>query len=741
MQITYPFNDWYYKDTFSPEDIQTTGLDGFIPVTLPHTNREIPYNYFDETSTMFVSCYRKVFSIPEDWAAKRVFLHFEAVASVADVYLNGFHLGQHKGGYTGFTFELTEDLVIVGDNVLTVKVDSTERDDVPPFGYLIDYLCYGGIYREVELIVCDSAYVTAMHITPQNVLEEEKALEIKLWTDSTVEIADAPLTVTLSKDGEVIRTASFIADIPEGKGTIHIALDDLRDIKLWSVDEPQLYTVKVELDDVVVEERCGFREAKFTVNGFHLNGEKIKLMGLNRHQSYPYVGNAMPKRAQERDAEILKKELGVNIVRTSHYPQSRHFLNRCDELGLLVFEEIPGWQYIGDEEWKDLAVQNVEDMIMEGYNHPSIILWGVRINESDNDFAFYQRTNEKAHEIDPTRPTGGVKYIENADFQEDVFVMNDFDTGKYDRSHLDQNLATGLDHDVPYLISEFAGLWHPSKRWDDSSERVEQALRHAWGHDEVALDDRCCGALAWCAFDYNTHFQFGPGDRICYHGVYDMFRIPKPWASAVYESQKDRHKEPVLVPATIWSNGDNDRGGFLPMYIFSNCDYVEVFINGRFARRLYPYRRWFAGLKHAPMYMDRIPKGLWDKWDWMDSDFVGYVDGEAVIRRRFVRNPVPTSLTVKADDTVLRAQNKEEPYDVTRIIFQTVDQYGNSLDYLMDTITISVDGPAELIGPPTTVMQGGCIAAWIRTTGEKGTVKVCAKTSRLESETVEVLVD
>ena len=740
MQITYPFNDWYYKDSFSPEDIQATSMEGFTQITLPHTNREIPYNYFDETSTMFVSCYRKVFYVPDEWRAKRVFLHFEAVSSVADVYLNGFHLGQHKGGYTAFTFELTDDLIIGSDNTLIVKVDSTERDDVPPFGYLIDYLCYGGIYRETELIVCDSAYVTAMHLTPQNVLSEEKAIDIKLWTDSSVEIADAPLKVTLSKGGEVVSEASFLADIPEGKGTIHLGLEGLRDIKLWSVEDPQMYTVKVELDDIVVEDRCGFRDAQFTVDGFYLNGEKIKLMGLNRHQSYPYVGNAMPKRAQERDAEILRNEMGVNIVRTSHYPQSRHFLNRCDELGLLVFEEIPGWQYIGDEEWKDLSVQNVEDMIMEGYNHPSIILWGVRINESDNDYAFYQRTNERAHELDPTRPTGGVKYIENADFQEDVFVMNDFDTGKSDRSHLDQNLATGLDHDVPYLISEFAGLWHPSKRWDDSRERVEQALRHAWGHDEVALDDRCCGALAWCAFDYNTHFQFGPGDRICYHGVADMFRIPKPWVSAVYESQKDPRKEPVLVPATTWSNGDNDRGGFLPMYIFSNCDYVEVFINGRFARRLFPYRRWFAGLKHAPMYMDRIPKGLWDKWDWMDSEFVGYLDGEAVIQKKFVRNPVPTKLLIKADDNVLHAQCKDEAYDVTRIVFQTVDQYGNSLDYLMDSISISVDGPADLIGPSVTTMQGGCIAAWIRTNGEKGTVTVSAKTSRLESETIEVTV-
>ncbi|MBR3124840.1 MAG: beta galactosidase jelly roll domain-containing protein, partial [Mogibacterium sp.] len=294
MQKSYPFNDWYYKDSFLPEDIQTTSLEGFASVTLPHTNREIPYNYFDETSTMFVSCYRKVFNVPEEWTGKRVFLHFEAVANVADVYLNGFHLGQHKGGYTSFTFELTDDLIISGNNVLTVKVDSTERDDVPPFGYLIDYLCYGGIYREAQLIVCDSVYVTAMHITPENVLSAEKSIAIKLWTDSTEELPEAPLTVTVTKEGETIKTVSFLADIPEGKGTIHISLDGLVGINLWDIDDPQMYTVKIELDDITLEDRCGFREAKFTVNGFYLNGEKIKLMGLNRHQSYPYVGNAMP---------------------------------------------------------------------------------------------------------------------------------------------------------------------------------------------------------------------------------------------------------------------------------------------------------------------------------------------------------------------------------------------------------------------------------------------------------------
>jgi beta-galactosidase len=741
MQKTFPFNDWYYKESFEDCDAAGVGLEGFCPVTLPHTNREIPFNYFDETCTMFVSCYRKVFTAGEEWRDRRVFVRFGAVSSVADVYLNGRHLTQHKGGYTAFTVELTEGLRFDADNVLTVRADSTERSDVPPFGYLIDYLCYGGMYREVELVVSDALYVSALHLTPRDVLAEKKSLDVKLYTHSPAARQGVELTVTLSNGGTEARKEAFTVDVPQGDGTVEVSLEALENIRLWDTGDPQLYTVAAVLGDSVLEDRFGFREIAFTTTGFLLNGRKIKLRGLNRHQSFPYVGYAMPKRAQARDAEILKEEIGVNIVRTSHYPQSRHFLDRCDELGLLVFEEIPGWQYIGDEEWKALSVKNVEDMIMEGYNHPSIVLWGVRINESQNDFDFYERTNAKAHAMDKTRPTGGVKYIERADFQEDVYVMNEFQLGKFDRRHRDQNISTGLDHDVPFLISEFAGAFHPTKRWDDTKHREEQALRHAWAHDETALDDRICGAIGWCAFDYNTHYQFGPGDRVCYHGVSDMFRIPKRWTTAVYESQQDPHIKPVLVPATLWVNGDIDECGFLPMYVFTNCDYVEFSFGDRLARRLHPQRRWFAGLEHAPMYMDRIPEGIWDEWGWEDAVFTGYVDGEPVITKKFVKNPVPTTLTAAADDAVLRAQTPEEPYDVTRIVFEAVDQYGNSLDYLMDSIEFAVEGPAELIGPASTTLQGGCIAAWIRTTGEKGVVRISARTSRLRSENVEVIVE
>ncbi len=172
--------------------------------------------------------------------------------------------------------------------------------------------------------------------------------------------------------------------------------------------------------------KFGFRDIEFRADGFYLNGRRVFMRGLNRHQSYPYMGYAAPESLQREDARILKEELCCNAVRTSHYPQSQYFIDECDRLGLLVFTELPGWQHIGDERWKEQACENLREMILQYRNHPSIVLWGVRINESVDDDAFYARTNAIAHELDPSRPTSGVRYIQKSSLLEDVYSYNDF---------------------------------------------------------------------------------------------------------------------------------------------------------------------------------------------------------------------------------------------------------------------------------------------------------------------------
>ena len=364
-----------------------------------------------------------------------------------------------------------------------------------------------------------------------------------------------------------------------------VRLEKLGAIQLWDLDKHNLYTARVRLRhgaQLLDEDsrRFGFRQAQFTDHGFELNGKVIKLRGLDRHQTFPFVGQAMPGRVQRRDAQILRNQLKCNIVRTSHYPQSRHFLDACDEVGLLVLEEIPGWQHIGDEAWKDISVDNVRRMIRRDWNHPSIILWGVRINESKDDHDFYTRTNALAHQLDPTRQTGGIRYFQESEFLEDVFTMNDFGFPLKPPNH------------PRYLNTEFVGHTYPTKTIDQVERLTEHTLRHARIHDQLASNPQYAGGIGWCAFDYNTHGNFGSGDRICYHGVTDIFREPKP-AAGFYKSQCDPAEQIVLEPAFHWARGDASIG-FSKAVVCSNCDHLKFYIDDKLVAEVDPDRKQFA---------------------------------------------------------------------------------------------------------------------------------------------------
>ena len=349
----------------------------FQRVTIPHSNKIFPWHSFDEKDFQFVSIYRRHFKLAPQ-PGRRVFVDFAGVMTAATVTINGHKLGEYRGGYTPFSFELTPHLKPDAPNVLAVEVDSTERPDIPPFGENIDYLTFGGVYREVALRTVPPVFIENLFAKPVDSLGDGRRVEVKCLLNGQATPAHT-LKVEL-RDG-----ARVLASVEGPVSGQPLALSNFGAIDLWDLDHPKLYTVTARLYQAgaPIDEystRIGFREARFTPQGFMLNGKHIKLRGLNRHQTFPYVGGAMPARVQRRDALILKRELKINLVRTSHYPQSTHFLDACDEAGLLVFEEIPGWQHIGDKAWQDLAVRNVDQMIRRDWNHPSIILWGVLIN-------------------------------------------------------------------------------------------------------------------------------------------------------------------------------------------------------------------------------------------------------------------------------------------------------------------------------------------------------------------------
>ena len=714
-RVVLPMNrNWRYNRSMLERASERDFDDsGFERVVIPHTNVKLPWHSFDDRAYEFVSTYRRRFRLPPEVRGRHVFVDFEGVMTASTVWINGVRLGEYKGGYTPFSFELTPHLDFGRENVLTVQVDSRERADIPPFGHQIDYLTFGGIYREVALRAVAPTCIENIFAKPKDVLKGHPRLEVDCFIRH-LEDLQGPLSLEVElRDGNrtVAKATKNIAASgakPEAVA-YSVTLENLADIKLWDLASPKLYTVHVALargEEVTDSDsrQIGFREAQFTDHGFELNGKVVKLRGLDRHQTFPFVGQAMPARVQRRDAEILRKGLKCNIVRTSHYPQSRHFLDACDELGLLVLEEIPGWQHIGDEPWKLISIDNVGRMIRRDWNHPSIILWGVRINESKDDHDFYMRANALAHQLDPTRQTGGIRYFQSSEFLEDVFTMNDFGWPLKPPNH------------PRYLNTEFAGHTYPTKTIDNKERLMEHTIRHARVHDQLASNPQYAGGIGWCAFDYNTHYDFGSGDRICYHGVMDIFREPKP-AAGFYKSQCDPSEEVVLEPAFHWARGDESIG-FTKAMVCSNCDHLKFYIADRLVAEADPDRKQFSNLQYAPFTANLSER----RGAWGDLRVEGYIAGKQVITKTLSGNGIDEKFALLPDDTQLRADGA----DTTRVVLRVTDEFGAIRPFANDAIKLALEGPAEIIGDNPFALVGGTGAIWVRAKEQPGTALLIA---------------
>ena len=776
-QFSYNFDEkLHIKDFCSPE---------IESVRIPHTTKELPFNYFSEEEYQTISGYRRMLFADTAWKGRCVLLTFDGVAHFAEVFLNGEKIGEHYSGYTAFTIDISEHLRYDEENVLVVRVDSRESLNIPPFGNVIDYMTYGGIYREVYLEIKNPTYINDVFVKPEI-------------------------------SGRIVSEVSLLGEISEGMSLRQTAIFEGREVAhaeagataenveykvenpaLWHINSPNLYLIRTELLDggEVVdthEVKVGFRSAEFRADGFYLNGEKLKIRGLNRHQSYPYVGYAMPKTMQEFDADVLKTELGLNAVRTSHYPQSHHFINRCDEIGLLVITEIPGWQHIGNSEWQDQAVKNVEEMVLQYRNHPSIILWGVRINESQDNEALYTRTNEVAHRLDPTRATGGIRNFKKSQLLEDVYTYNEF---IHDGKHpgCDPKWKVTSDKNKAYMITEYNGHMFPTKSFDCEEHRVEHALRHARVLDAVASYDDIAGSCGWCMADYNTHKDFGSGDRICYHGVLDMFRNPK-LAASVYSSQGT---SPVLEVGSSMDIGEHPACVRGNLWMFTNADSVKMYKNGRFIKEYFPKSKDFPHLKNSPILIDDFigdaisenenfkpdqaktltkalnylarhgygtlpPKillmaakcivlygmkindivNLYTKYagDWGGTSreyrFDAIMQGKVV--KSVTKNPMNKGI-LKAD-VYKNVLTDAETYDMTTIRIRAVDEYENLLNYSNEPVKIEVSGPVEIVGPSVVSLRGGMSGTYIKTTGEAGQASVKISNSQLGEQRINLEV-
>ncbi|MDE0113900.1 MAG: glycoside hydrolase family 2 protein [Albidovulum sp.] len=737
MRSISSFNSgWTFHNGF--DDELPANYKSGQQVELPHNAVELPFNYFDESEYQRPFCYQKSLAWDPGFQDRQVSLIFDGAMADSVVFLNGEAIASHRDGFTPFEVQLTPKLS-TGENLITVKIDGTENPGIPPFGGQIDYLTYAGIYRDVWLKVVDEVSIEGIKVETRNVLSEMKSAAIYCeLRDSDKLVGDARIAARLfNVEG---REIACVETMSRSAGT-WLELRDLPTIDLWEPDDPVLYKVVVELEypggTDSVSTWAGFRTAEFAPNGFCLNGRLLKIRGLNRHQSYPYVGYAMGRRAQERDAEILKFDLKCNLVRTSHYPQSNWFLDHCDRIGLLVFEEIPGWQHIGGPKWKRESVENIRRMIRRDWNHPSIILWGVRINESKDDKEFYEETNAVARKLDPTRQTAGVRNFAHSELLEDVYTMNDFVLGNEELPWVNhfriplrkQKDVTGLESAVPYMVTEFNGHMYPTKLFDSEQRHAEHATRHLQILDAMYGDPQISGCIGWCMSDYNTHKDFGSGDRICHHGVLDMFRVPK-FAAYAYASQCDPSEAVVLKPVTFGSRGERSIGGVFPLILLTNCDEVELQFGRELVVRAKPDRDNYRNLPRPPVVIDHrhIPIEVIGNWRtrWEDLVLTGYVDGVPKKEVRLVCDPWPCKLEVSADSPFLLATEK----DAVRVVARALDHGGSAMPVFNDPLNIEVEGPANIIGPAQLSFKGGVAAFWLESVGETGRVEAKLSSQR-----------
>jgi beta-galactosidase len=744
--------DWLFGGKATDGALGANFADSsFERVTLPHCAAPLSWRNWDPPSWEDVWIYRRHFTLPREFDGLRVFVHFDRVMEGAKPALNGHVLEEREGGFLPLEREITGQ-VRNGNNVLAVAVDGRWLN-APPSGSAkgpesVDYLMAAGIPGAVTLRGVPQIFLRDVFAKPANVLDAGRRVELKCSVDAAGNLpAKVRLEAALRDGDRVLARAAQEASIEKPQQDVELTLERLGNVTLWDVENPRLCELEVTLFEAgrakhAYRTRLGFREARFEMDGFYLNGKRLQIFGLNRHEIFPYTGFAMPDRVMRRDAEILRRELNCNMVRCSHYPQSEAFLDACDELGLMVWEETPGWGYLGDATFKDRVVRDVREMVVRDRNHASIVIWGVRVNESPNDPVLYAKTRALAYELDGTRQTSGTMTSGSrknwqTEWHQDVFAFDDY--------HSAPDGSVGIEPPVPgfpYLITEAVGQFNYGgkgfgrkyRRAVDAEMQMQQALLHAQAHSKAAANQRICGVIAWCALDYAS--LMNAWDAVKCPGVADLFRIPKLGAS-FYKAQIDPKLKPVIEPDFWWDFGEQTPAGpGKRAAIFSNCERLEVYLDGKLRGRLEPDRAEYGGIKYPPFFADLSVEGAAKPELRID----GFVGGKMALSRRFSADRGADRLWIRTDDAELAADG----VDATRVAFGVEDQYGALRAFAKGEVELSLQGPGEMVGDRSFRLEdcGGAAAVWVRSTaGQTGVIRVGARHSALGKHNVEIRVN
>jgi beta-galactosidase len=722
-------------------------------VNLPHTSNVEPLVELHQWQG--ICYYRKDVEFRKEWQGKTVYLEFEGAMQLADVWVNGKHVMQHAGGYTPFVVDLSKICNVGEKNEILVRLDNRDNASIPPGKPVskLDFCYYGGIYRDVNIIVKSPLHIThsikadrvaggGVFVTYSNV--SNKSAQVNINTNIENEGGETRsfvLRQSLYKTKRTEDLRSAPAELVVNNDiTIFIKGNDqiqqkqqfaVKNPNLWSVDSPYLYILKsqVILNGKVVDEentRIGIRDICFSRDkGFLLNGKPLRLVGSNRHMEYPYLGNAISDNAQYRDIYNIKRS-GFNIVRLGHYPQDPSVLDACDELGLLAIEPIPGWQFFNkDTVFTALTYRDTRDLIRRDRNHPSIVMWEITLNESWPPKWWKDKIIAIAHQEYP-----GNQFYASGDtygyFGYDV-TYNDWEDG-FNRPN--NSGKPGFIRE--YYDYEFGGHYSTTRkcRGDGEYALLQNAWNAQWSHNRYrAYYPWTTGDAVWSMYDYNR----GCCDNICYSGVADIFRLPK-FSTYFYTSQisvgtplpAGKMKSYVNINS-YWSAplmGNN-------LIVYGNVDEVALEVNGKIVGKQKPdhgpstlysadEKGWDTGgnpfdggncenLTHPPFTFNNI------QWAEGSVKAIGYIKGQKVTEQTVKTPSKPETIKIE----VFEEGRPAGVMDDLIVYAKVLDANGTLCTSYSDEVMLTAVGDAEVIGPKSIHAEAG-IASFIVKTGIKG---------------------
>jgi len=708
-------------------------------VTLPHTANIEAVDSQDK-QWQGKARYRKFFTVPKQFDQKSVSLQFGAAMQVAKIYLNGELVQTHSGGYLPFEVKLDGKVKFGGQNCIVVELDNRDNPLIPPGKPLatLDFNYYSGLYRNVTVEIKDKLHISnpitanrvaggGLMVTYNDVTEQSAKINVQVDVENEYkEAKPASLQISLmDAHGKTVLTENAVAQNVHVGGYVQFKQElKIEKPSLWSPENPSLYKLKVRVlrNNLPVDsltEVIGIRTFSFSAtDGFVLNGQKLKLRGTNRHQEYPYIGYAVPDNAQYRDAWKIK-QAGFNFVRSSHYPQSPAFLAACDELGLLVMDAIPGWQFVGGEEFQNHSIRDTREMVRRDRNHPSIILWEASLNESGMPRPFMERAHQAVHEELPVADVYTCGWIDDV---YDVFIPA--------RQHAKPPYYWNkYAKNKPIIIAEYgdweyyaqnAGFNQTAYGNLQKEERNSRQLRgagqkrlaqQAFNYQESHNDNMngpAVGDANWLMFDYKR----GYAPDIESSGIMDIFRLPK-FAFYFYQSQAQK-SEPMIFIANYWNEPS-----LKDVKVYSNCDEVELSLNGKVIARQKPDKdRNSTNLAHPP-YSFTIAKFVPGK-----LEAKGFLEGKEVVKTERITPGVPAKIMLSVDSSGKELQAGKN--DVVFCYASVTDADGTIIPDDKRAVKFTIEGNAELVGDNPRNAEAGISTILLKAGKKQGVLHIKA---------------